>query len=456
MALALAGNNKLAYLNRTSPEILLSGAAGTGKTYSNLLKLLWFCGEYPGARTLMIRKTRKSLAESAMVTLERILHSAGLLPRPIERTHRHEYKLPRGSTIVVGGMDDPSKVLSTEYDLIYVNEATELNVNEWEELSFRLRAMAGPFDQMLADCNPESPHHWLYKRFIAGREQCRVAPGLPASYPTTHYENPGYYDWRTRTWTEAGERYLKRLKAATGIRKARKYEGKWVSAEGVVYDYNPDVHTWPSSREIPRGWPRVWSVDWGKRVPTALGVWAVDAEGRMILTREVYRTHLRPDVLGRRVKTWIDEGKEPRPAAVVCDHDTDNEGYQTEFEKASGLSLALADKADRDKGIQAMQARFDVDPESGSPRVFFRSGTLDHEPDSSLVDSALPTCLIEELVGYIWDENQLKDEPIAHNDHHMDQMRYASRWVDSNYSAGKGADLLLANPAPKQPEWMRY
>lgn len=446
MALQCVGNNKLAYLDRTSSEVLLSGPAGTGKTYSNLLKLLWFCGEYPGARVLMLRKTRKSLAESAMVTLERILHGAGLLGRPVERTHRHEYKLPRRSVIVVGGMDDPSKVLSTEYDLIYVNEATELSVNEWEELSFRLRAMAGPFDQMVADCNPESPHHWLYKRFIAGRAPGRRVPGEPTSYPTTHHENPGYYDWRRRAWTENGLRYLRRLGAATGIRKARKFEGKWVSAEGAVYAYDPDVHTWRGGRrDVPRAWPRVWGIDWGKRVPTALGVWAVDPDQRPVLTREVYQTHLRPDVLGRRARGWVEGGEEPAPRAIVCDYDIGAEDYKGQFERASGLPLTLADKADRDKGIQEAQSLFDVDPETGRPGIYFCAGTLDHDPDPALVDSALPTCLIEELVGYVWDANQLKDEPIGVNDHAMDMLRYVVRWVRANLGDLRGDDPYAAD-----------
>ena len=443
MRLELVGHNRRAYQDRTSSEVLVSGPAGTGKTYGNLLKLLWFCGEYPGARVLMVRKTRKSLAESAMVTLERILHGAGLRPKPIDRTHRHEYGLPGRSAVVVGGMDDPSKVLSTEYDLIYVNEATELNLNEWEELSFRLRAMAGPFDQMLADCNPESPHHWLYKRFIAGREPGTARPGHPTNYPTRHHENPGYYDWRTRQWTAAGVRYLARLGAATGIRRARKYEGKWVGAEGMVYGYDPDAHTWRG--EVPRHWPRVWGVDWGKRVPTALGVWAVEPGGPMVLTREVYQTHLRPDVLGRRARAWVEGGAEPAPQAIVCDHDTAGEDYKGQFERASGLTLTLADKADRDKGIQATQARFDVDPGTGRAGIAFRAGTLDHDPDPALVEAGRPTCLIEELVGYVWDQNQLKDEPIAHNDHALDAMRYVSRWVDANLGGPPGESPYAAD-----------
>ena len=45
--------------------------------------------------------------------------------------------------LVTGGMVKPDKVLSTEWDLVYVPECNELSVAEWETLGRRIRAMAG-------------------------------------------------------------------------------------------------------------------------------------------------------------------------------------------------------------------------------------------------------------------------------------------------------------------------
>jgi len=44
-----------------APEILLSGPAGTGKTRANLELFNLLAMTYPGARLLMLRKTRRSL-----------------------------------------------------------------------------------------------------------------------------------------------------------------------------------------------------------------------------------------------------------------------------------------------------------------------------------------------------------------------------------------------------------
>ena len=43
---------------------------------------------------------------------------------------RQAYHYPNGSEVVVGGLDKPSKVMSTEYDLVYVQEAIELFEND--------------------------------------------------------------------------------------------------------------------------------------------------------------------------------------------------------------------------------------------------------------------------------------------------------------------------------------
>src|SRR5262245_22584773 len=57
--------------NSTAEEVLLSGPAGSGKTIASLLRVYWVCRKYPGARCLVVRKTRESLTESVLVTWER-------------------------------------------------------------------------------------------------------------------------------------------------------------------------------------------------------------------------------------------------------------------------------------------------------------------------------------------------------------------------------------------------
>ena len=50
---------------------------------------------------------------------------------------------------MAGGLDKVSKIMSAEYDVIYVQEATELLEDEWEHLTTRLRRAAMPYQQII-------------------------------------------------------------------------------------------------------------------------------------------------------------------------------------------------------------------------------------------------------------------------------------------------------------------
>lgn len=439
--LELRGNNLVAFKDHCTAEHLICGPAGSGKTYTNLFKLLQYGTQYAGARMLILRKTRKSLTETALVTWEdEILgHGHPIIGRPIQRGHRSMYVFPNGSTLVPAGMDDPAKVLSSSWDIAYINEATELSAEEWEIVGSRLGRSHSRdeaterYDQLIADCNPTNPHHWLKRRCDAGL--CKL-------YETWHWDNPHYYDVEKAEWTMAGRRYIgRRLGQLTGTRRKRFLEGLWVAATGTVYEYDPLIHMLPSDWKPEPHWKRVWAIDWGKTSPTVLQFWAVDEAGRMYLYREFYKTHLRPDRLAKWVMEEIEVGNEPLPQAIVCDHD---EERKRDFERASNLSLSLADKTFRDKGIEAVQSRFDLQ-EDKRPAIFFKDKALGNDPDRELVDKGKPTNCIEELSGYTWDDTK-EDEPIETDDHSCDCLRYACRYVDDNLMPVDAAPRTRLDP----------
>src|SRR6185503_15522316 len=103
-------------------ELILEGPADTGKSRACLEKLHICMSKYPRSRALMVRKTRASLTDSAMVTYEeRVLPEASPIKHGPDRSHRHSYKYSNGSEIVLGGLsntEDINKVMSMEYDVI--------------------------------------------------------------------------------------------------------------------------------------------------------------------------------------------------------------------------------------------------------------------------------------------------------------------------------------------------
>ena len=266
------GNSQL--FTSKQPELILSGPAGTGKSRANLEYLNYWAMNYPGARLLMVRKTRRSLTESGMVTFEqKVLH-----PAQGVRFHggKQQYQYPNGSILAVGGMDKPSKIMSTDWDIIYFQEATEGDEEDWEICTIRLRWGGLPIQQMLGDVNPGPSTHWILSR---------VRDGKTAMYETRHEDNPMLFN-RDGTMTPEGERYLSKLDNLTGVRYARYRLGLWVSAEGMVYEDSWDrKRNVIPSHHIPAEWPRYLAIDFGFTHPFVCLWAAIDPDGRIIVYR---------------------------------------------------------------------------------------------------------------------------------------------------------------------------
>jgi phage terminase large subunit-like protein len=218
--------------HRRDPEVLLAGPSGTGKTVACCWKLHLAMARYPGARALLARKTGTALAASAVVTYReqvlgtdqnayRVTYYGGSRHRP------PAFEYDNGSVIVLGSFDDPEKIKSSEFDLIYLNEATELTLTDWEMAASRLRHGVMPYQQLIADCNPAGPNHWLKRRCDAGTTLMLIS---------RHEDNPWLYDARRGEWTPEGRAYLARLEQLTGVRYRRLRLGEWAAeVEGALW-----------------------------------------------------------------------------------------------------------------------------------------------------------------------------------------------------------------------------
>ena len=161
---------KHALKQQTLPrDLLICGPAGTGKTYAVLMFLHRLAREHSDLRVLICRQTRASLTDSVLATLEyEVLprHGGARLAQGTLRHVRRSYRYPNGSELVLRGLDTPTSVFSTAWDIIYVNEAIETTEDAWESLASRLnRPGRDPrFGFLIGDTNPGGPSHWLKLR----------------------------------------------------------------------------------------------------------------------------------------------------------------------------------------------------------------------------------------------------------------------------------------------------
>jgi Phage terminase large subunit len=420
-----------------APEVLLAGAAGTGKSYGALMKAHMMMLANPGARALLVRKTHISLTQTGLVTFrEQVLTEAiktGLVHWYGGSSEKPAgYVYGNGSFVAVGGLDQAAKIMSSEYDLIFAQEATDLSKNDWELMTSRLRNGKVSFQQLLADCNPQHPSHWLHKRCQEGTTKLLTS---------LHEDNPRIVDDAGQL-TEYGARYLAVLDNLTGVRYLRLRKGIWAAAEGIIYgDWRPEVHLRDRPEDgLPQQWTRIWTVDFGFVHPFVWQQWAVDPDGALWLEHEIHFTQclvedhaatildtVAPkDETGRRV--W----RYPRPRVLLCDHDAED---RATLERHLGMGTTPAHKSVSD-GIQAMQARLRVLGNGRSRMYVLRDALV--ERDASLADRGRPLDFTQEIEGYTWklpphsvgQDKPAPDEPNKVDDDSMDSARYAVAYLD--------------------------
>jgi phage terminase large subunit len=390
----------------------------------------------------MVRKTLESLKASALVTFQnQVLHEfdgkrsvmdgvdyfGGNTIRPAQFTYQRT-----GAVIILGGLDKSSKVLSTEYDLIYANECTELTLDEWEKLAGRVDRPSldttRPPSVLLGDCNPDAPTHWVMQRANEHRLQL---------WPTTHRDNPAMWDRKRKAWTEPGRRYLEeRLGNLTGVRRQRLLEGLWIAAEGAVYAFDRLTHVTPNPFSPARQAVATGAgVDWGFTNPGVILVGQMDGDGRLCVTREVYQTR-------QTIDWWIARAQTLQRQYGIdwfaCD--PSEPAYIEQFRHA-GLNAFPAQNPIL-PGIDAVAQRLRV-ADDGLPRLTF-AADMNREPDAWLTEHKRPLSVVEEFDSYIWDTRAgRKEKPIDDANHALDALRYLVMQFDHK----QGSDWAHVEPA---------
>jgi phage terminase large subunit len=404
----------------TSPVMLLTGHAGGGKSRLAAEKIHGYCLKYPRSTWLMLRKAREWTGHSIVAFLKQTV--VGPDPRVTFNKNEGTFFYSNGSVVYSGGMQDDKQRESVRsiggeggLDGAWMEEANAFTRQDFEELTARIRHTAAPWQQLILTTNPDRPTHWIYKDLIQG--------GQAKVYYSGGEDNP-----------YLPPAYLVNLQKLTGVMRDRLVLGKWVQAEGAIYDeFDPAIHVIDKDK-CPEFVRRFRVVDFGYSNPFVCQWWGMDADGRLYLYREIYVTQKLVEDMTKRIVLLTNK---EHIEATVADHDAED---RATMEKHGIVTIAA--RKDVSPGIQAVKARMKVQAD-GKPRIFFVRGAL-VEPDPILEDAKLPTNTIDEIPGDAWsktpDGKPNKEQPIKMNDHGCDVFRYMVMHVDNDtvWSRGRG------------------
>ena len=150
--------------------IVLKGGAGAGKSHFACQKILYRTMTEEGHRFLIIRKVKDTVTKSVFQLFQDYITKWDLDDEfKINKNSQVITFKSNGNMILFAGIDDPKKLKSIEgITGIWVEEATELYLLDFQELDRRLRGIYHTYMQIILTYNPILKSNWTYKRFFSG------------------------------------------------------------------------------------------------------------------------------------------------------------------------------------------------------------------------------------------------------------------------------------------------
>ncbi len=361
------------------------GSVRSGKTYASIVAWGKFVMQAPPGELMIVGRTSEAIVRNVV--------------KPMQELFRGYVSWAPGKRIltlcdreiwVVGAADERAagKIQGSTLVGAYVDEISLIPRSFFEMLISRLSLQGA---RLFGTTNPDSPFHWL-------KEMLDKADG--------EYLKHWHFDLEDNPYLPDG--YVANLKRSySGLWYKRYIEGKWVLAEGAVYDFfDTKLHVIDYPTSMPNYY--VVGIDYGTTNPTAFTLIGVNPSSypNVWVEQEYYwdskaRNRQKTDAEYAQDLLKFIDGKHIRGIYL----DPSAASFKAELRRV-GVSNLFDANNDVLDGI-----RF-VSTQISSGRV--------------AICASCPN-LIKEFGTYCWDEKARSlgiDKPVKTSDHLLDSLRY--------------------------------
>jgi len=360
------------------------GGTRSGKTYSILTALIELCHKNSGLVITICRKTFPALRATAMRDFFEILNKEEIYNPDLHNKSDATYQL-WGNMVEFISIDQPQKVRGRKRDVLFINEANEINLEDWRQLLLRTTG------RVLIDYNPSDEFHWIYDEVIP-REDAEF-------FQTTYKDNPFLPEsvvMEIERFKTADENFWK----VYGL-------GERGTAQSTIFTH------WTEINQIPNEYKLLnIGLDFGyTNDPTAIVRVYTDGHG-FAVDELCYATRLTNSDIAKVLR----DNEVHRSDVVICDS---AEPKSIDEIHAHGFNThgARKGKDSVKNGIQFLHSR-------------------------PLLITARSVNLIRELRNYKWKEDKngkQLNEPVDNFNHAIDAMRYAITFNQTNPNFGSYA-----------------
>lgn len=289
-----------------------------------------------------------------------------------------------GNFVEFISVDQPQKVRGRKRNILFINEANELTLEDWRQLLLRTT------HRVILDFNPSDAFHWLYDEVIP-RDDATL-------FKTTYLDNP-FLEPEVIAEIERFKEGDPDFWRVYGL-------GERGVGRSIILTH------WQGVDRIPSDWDLVaYGLDFGytNDPSTLVGVWT---DGHSLAVSELfYATGM----------TNADLAREIRNAGV------------------GRTDLLVADSAEPKSIDELRGAGFNIHPARKGPDSV-RSG-LDYLRSRPLLVTNSSVNLVKELQNYRWREDknghQLNEPEPRGWDHAIDALRYAATWAQAAPNYGR-------------------
>ncbi len=386
--------------------IICDGAVRSGKTLCMSVSFIaWAMGNFNDTSFALCGKTVTSLRRNVITPLLPVLSDLGFECK--EKISRGVVEIEFGNAknrfYLFGGRDESSASLIQGLTLggILLDEVALMPRSFVEQAVARCSVTGS---KLWFNCNPENPLHWFNKEWIEKAKE----------------KNCFYLHFVMEDNPSLSENIIARYKTLySGAFYERFVEGKWVAAEGLVYQFFNTCNT--VTDKIPECERYMISCDYGTVNPFSLGLWGL-FDGVWYRIDEVYWSSKREGCQKTDEEYYL----------MLCELAANREIESIVVDPSAASFIECIRRHGKYRVIPAKN-----DVSDGIRRV-----------SEALKGGKIKICagcfdIIREFGLYRWEEGKTKDTPRKEHDHAMDDMRYFVSTVLNN-SAFDGFAVIAA------------
>ena len=293
------------FLASAEREVFYGGARGGGKSYAMLVDPLRYCDK-THHRALLLRRTMPELRD--LITHSQRLYNRAF-PGAKWREQEKEWRFPSGAKIEFGyaeNMTDALRYQGQSYTWIGIDELPQYpSPDIYNFLRSSLRSVDPEIPVFMRSTgNPGNiGSQWVREMFVNPAEPNKTF-NLEISTPTgtkriTRRFIPAKL--QDNPYLMQTDDYYAMLASLPEIQRKQFLDGDWDAFEDSAFpEFNKNTHV-VDPFEIPKGWQRFRSADWGYSSPACVLWFAIDYDNNLWIYRELYTKKITADVFARKV-----------------------------------------------------------------------------------------------------------------------------------------------------------